>query len=977
MPRPEPHENDVTPLREQRRAAWSAVLDAGASDTFARREFLRRMGAAMALAGLGACTRAPERKILPYVEQPPEVRPGVAVRYATALEIDGYGRGLLVESHEGRPTKIEGNPAHPASLGASSAIEQAAVLSLYDPTRLASVRHRREPASWPQFDAALRAGRWRGARGRGLHLVLPPTASPTVAALLERLRARYPEARVHAHAPWGDRGANEAARVAFGRPLARRLALARADVIVTLDDDLLSQGPAAHPNARAWADRRRDPIAAPMNRLYAVESQVTPTGMAADHRLPVRHGDVAAVAARLVAELAPPELAPLAERWKGAAAPHERWVAALARDLGAHRGRSVIAAGPSQPVTVHLLADALNAALGNFERTVDTAPMPADEPALATHALPELVEALRAGDVEHLVVVGSDLRYAAPADVPLADLLERAGASFYVGAHADATAQGSTWAAPLAHPLESWGDTRAFDGTAAIVQPLIAPLRPGRTPATVLASLLGDDPADGYAIVRAVWSARWGITGAAFERRWEDALASGVVPNTTIAVTPTPIAWERVRAALAGLAAPPPTGADAPLELTFPRDARMHDGHMISNAWLLELPDPVTKLTWENAAHVAPATARRLHLETGDPIELTLRGRRLTCAAVVVPGHPDGSIALATGWGRSVEGAPTSLGVNAYRLASADAWHADAGLEIRRVGARRELPRTQRHHHFPSHEHAHAVFRRVDRAELLERPPPAGKRRLPQLYHRTPPRREQWAMTIDLGLCTGCNACVLACQAENNVPTVGAEGVAKARAMHWLRVDTYASDHGGDGDAYAPQPMLCQHCEMAPCEYVCPTNATVHSDDGLNEMVYNRCVGTRFCSNNCPYKVRRFNWFDAHHDEPAVLALARNPDVTVRARGVMEKCSFCVQRIRESGARARAEGRRVEDGEVQTACQQACPTRAIVFGDGNDPRAEVARRTRDPRAYEALDELGTHPRVRYLERVRNRNEEIA
>ncbi len=976
------------PTRARRREQWRA-LDAASRGAFDRRDFLLRAGAAMALAGLGACTRAPKRKILPYASQPPGLTPGVAQRYATAVERDGYGVGLLVECHEGRPTKVEGNPSHPDSLGATSALDQAEILSLYDPTRLSAVRRAGQPATWDALSASMAHAAWRSAQGEGLHVVMQPTASPSIGAQLDALRARYPKMRVHFHAVAPRRSAFEAAKVAFGAPLERRLELAAADRVLVLDRDVLGEGPAMQRHARGWAARRRDPLAGTMNRLYAVESRVTPTGMAADHRLPSRYGDIAAFVARLAAEIAPLELAARLESWKrtGISEQHEAWIRAVAADLAAHRGAGAIVAGDAQPAEVHLLVDVMNAVLGNIGRTVLPAPSPLLEPGAATHDLHDLASALRAGEVEQLVVLGIDLLHAAPADLDLARLLSRARASLYIGTHADATAAACHWTAPLAHAFESWGDTRALDGTAAVIQPLIAPIRHGRSVLEALAMLSGnraenqaeDRAPEGYSLVRAVWKRAWSLSDDDFERRWEDTLARGTVEGTAFAGAAPLFAWDRVREALAHFE-PRAHQGDA-LEITFPRDVRADDGRAFTNPWLLELPDPVTKLTWENAISISPATGERLKVESGDRMALELRGRRVELAALVVPGHPDDSLALPAGWGRAAEDAGPPRGVNAHLLATSTGWHADIGLRVQVLEGRGALPRTQSQHRIPSRDQAEAVYRHIELAEYRRDASKLGKKRhLPQLYGPPPPaleapgRSQQWAMAIDLGLCTGCSACVVACQAENNVPAVGAEGVAHGRAMHWLRIDTYEQDRP---DApYGPQPMLCQHCEMAPCEYVCPVNATVHSGDGLNEMVYNRCVGTRFCSNNCPYKVRRFNWFDYHRDDPPLVGMARNPDVTVRTRGVMEKCSFCVQRIREVEIRTRSEGRPAENGELQTACQQACPSRAIVFGDVHDASSEVARLHANPRAYGALEELGTRPRVQYLTRIRNRNEDL-
>jgi molybdopterin-containing oxidoreductase family iron-sulfur binding subunit len=685
--------------------------------------------------------------------------------------------------------------------------------------------------------------------------------------------------------------------------------------------------------------------------------------MAADHRLAVRGSDVAAIAGGVLAELGALDahgLGAIAARYRRGAEGHAMWVKAVARDLGRRHAATLTTAGPTQPLEVHTLAFAIDAATGGLGVTSSFGPSPLVSTE-TTHDLAPLAAALDAGEVELLVIVDDDVVHASPG---FASSLARAASSLYFGSHHDATAAACTWTAPQAHALESWGDTRAFDGTTSIIQPLIAPLRKGRTAIELVEMLLGKAAPDGHALVRTSWKETWSLDGDAFERRWEEALARGVIDGSTAAPVKVPFSWEAVGRVLTGHS-PRIAPKEAPLELVFPRDPRMHEGQQQGNAWLLEMPHPVTKLTWENAVEVSPATAERLGVTMGDVAEIVSDARWVEAPIVIVPGIAEGVAALATGWGRTIDG--EAVGTNAFGLGKS--------AHLRKVaGKRRDLPLSQLQHEIPSDEREHAVFRRADVTAHRAHPKEIGKKRsLPKLYQNAPDGEHQWAMTIDLGACTGCSACVVACMAENNVPVVGSEGVIKGRGMHWLRIDTYQL---AGSETYTPQPMLCQHCEMAPCEYVCPVNATVHSSDGLNEMVYNRCVGTRFCSNNCPYKVRRFNWFDYHASDPPLVQMVRNPDVTVRARGVMEKCSFCVQRIREVEVRKRAAREPIADGDIVTACQQACPTRAIVFGDQADPRSKVSALLESPRAYGALEDLGTRPRVRYLARIRNRNEEL-
>jgi molybdopterin-containing oxidoreductase family iron-sulfur binding subunit len=963
-------------LRRARSQQLAAALRAHA-DPVARREFLTRMGATIALAGLGGCTRAPREEIVPYVHAPVGVTPGIARIYATASTLDGYATGVLVESHVGRPTKVEGNPLHPASLGASGAFEQASLLGLYEPSRARGITEKNSPTTWTHLRRALETSRWTREQGAGLWLLLEPTSSPTARVLLDRIRQRLPRATVLFHSPTSPVPVWEGARIAFGRVLEPRLSLERADVIVSLDSDFLGAGPAMLRLAREFADRRD--VQAPtdaMNRLYVVEPLYTITGASADHRLRVGACDVLAVAALLAKEIGLPKPSgAVPPNLTVAAAPHEKWIAAVARDLVAHRGRSLIIAGDAQPPEVHALVHVMNAYLGNLGVTVTMAPSPIVEAGEASHDLSRLTDALGAGEVDTLVICGTNAVYASPAERGLGMLLPRARQSVYLGAFVDETAEVCTFTVAQAHQLESWGDARAFDGTVSIIQPLIAPLFDGRTELDVL-SLFTDRPdASAYDLVRERFrnEATPGRAAPEVERAWRNALRRGVVDGTAIRAVPVtldvPTVFDRVIARAKSPPPPPPPGT---LELVARPDPRVHDGRFASNAWLLELPAPITKLTWTNAATLSPATAAELGVATGDEVELRSGVRSVKAPVFVVPGQAEGIVGLTLGWGRR-RGADVAKGrgADAFALLTGPSSQ-PLNVEIRTTGAKRDMPITQTHHQL--HGRDQDILQHMTLAELRE--PSArrhDKKRL-ALFRKEPgPARWQWAMAIDLSRCTGCGACVVACQAENNVPTVGPDGVYLNREMHWLRIDTYVTGDQDDPQV-VPQPMLCQHCEMAPCEYVCPVNATVHSPDGLNEMVYNRCVGTRFCSNNCPYKVRRFNWFDYHEHENAVRSLAHNPDVTVRQRGVMEKCTFCVQRLREFEIKA-DQGR--AKAMPQTACQQACPTRAIVFGDVQDEGSLVTRLHQSDRAYGALANLGTEPRVRYLARVRNVNPELA
>jgi molybdopterin-containing oxidoreductase family iron-sulfur binding subunit len=958
-----------------------------------RRAFMKLLGASAALAGLGACTRAPAEKILPYGRQTPELTPGVPLHYATSMVVGGYATGLLVESHEGRPTKVEGNPEHPASLGAAGVYEQASVLQLYDPYRARNAREGRAPKRWDDFAQVLGTmpGAQTGASGAGLHFLLRPTSSPLTATLVDRIRERHPDAQIHFYAPFDGRSGVASSRALFGGALLAQHDFSQARVVLALDSDFMASGPFSLRYARDFAGRRHAGISRmsgtargpDMNRLYVVEGMWSPTGTLADHRLRVRSGEVAAVAAAVlgaVMKLRESSAGTAAAAVDGALAPAAvgapapcAWVDAVAHDLVDAAGSGIVIAGHEQTPAVHALASALNQVLGNVGHTVWYRASPIIEHGESSHDLAPLVEAMRAGEVQTLVIAGGNPVYDAPADLDFAQALKSVRHTSYVGMYENETAAACQWFAPESHYLESWGDARAYDGTISLVQPLIAPLYDTRTLDELLAVLAGPDRTGGtsaHSLLRESWRDRAG--GTFEERGWEAIVGRGLVPDTRLERLSPSLRWSALPSLLTGSV----RRTDG-IEIVFERDPRVYDGSFANNAWLQELPDPVTKVTWDNAAVMSPATAAKLGVSTGDVVKLSLRGRGVRVPAFELPGHADGAITLRLGYGRDgAEEVARGVGANGYLLRTREAPHADGPVKVERVldgGSveRHELATTQMHWRL----HGREIIRQTTIDEYRRDPDftSAQSARQPSLYEpHDYTKGDQWAMTIDLSKCSGCGACVVACQAENNIPVVGREDVLNSREMHWLRIDRYFTGREDEPEAVM-QPMLCQHCEKAPCEYVCPVNATVHSSDGLNEMVYNRCVGTRFCSNNCPYKVRRFNWFDYNREIAETVEMVKNPDVTVRERGVMEKCSFCVQRIRRAQITAQLEGRGVEDGEVVTACQQACPTQAIVFGSYTDPDSKIVRSLLEQRSYTVLHELGTSPRVRYLARITNPN----
>jgi molybdopterin-containing oxidoreductase family iron-sulfur binding subunit len=944
------------------------------------------------------------------------------------MPLCGLATGLLVKSVEGRPIKAEGNPSHPASLGATDIFAQASLLGLYDPDRSQSVTFDGSARPW---DVALSA--LRGALdklrpgGAGLRLLTDTVTSPTLNGLLEEILRAYPEAKWVQYDPAGRDAVRSGARLAFGEYVNTVYDFSKADVVLSLDADFLSGGPGSVRYTRDFTARRRlngDPAKATMNRLYVVECMPTPTGAAADHRLPLRSREVESFARFLASTLGIAGISPEVSLSDVARA----WLTPLAAELRAHRGRCLVVPGDCQPPAVHALAHTLNDILGNVGQTVRyTAPVEA-RPTDQLVDLSQLADDMGAGRVQLLAVLGTNPVYTAPVDLEFSSRLKKVPFRFHLGLYQDETAVLCHWHVPETHYLEAWGDARAYDGTVTILQPLIAPLYGGRSAAEVLAAFAGRPEMVGRDIVRTHWRGVWDREKRStdFDEFWLKALQDGIVPGSEL-----PARDVRLRPDLAqGLPAPPDGNAGS-LEVDFRPDPTVFDGRFANNGWLQELPKPITKLTWDNAAFLSPTTARRLGLRvvpgsanqpgvTGgehgtadvEMLELRYRGRAIQAPACVLPGHADDAITLHLGYGRNRSGrvgghADEPVGFNAYLLRTADASWFGLGLEVARTGRQYALACTQMHYAMDGRDPVrHATLDQYRKDPTFARtttiapsekreiealvpgsgagtPPVPGADRLLvplTLYPEVPYQARRWGMTIDLTTCVGCSACVVACQAENNIPVVGKEQVLRGREMHWLRIDRYFSGEPDNPHSLSTwfQPLPCMHCENAPCELVCPVGATVHSHDGLNDMVYNRCVGTRYCSNNCPYKVRRFNFLFYAKEifETASLKLLQNPEVTVRSRGVMEKCTYCVQRIRSAEIAAEREGRPVVDGDVLTACQAVCPAKAIVFGDINDTASEVRRRKDEPRNYGLLAELNTQPRTSYLAAVRNPNHAI-
>ncbi len=958
-------------------AEWQPGLD--------RRRFLQLSSASLALAGLTGCTKQPHEEIVPYVNQPEQIVPGKPLYFATNLQTGGYAVPVLAESHMGRPTKLEGNPEHPASLGGSDVFTQASVLDLYDPDRLTALVQLGQIRTWSAFVEAMGAKMQalRALGGEGLRVLSGPTTSPTLGGLLERLLGELPKARWHQYQTATGDAARSATRAAFGAALEGRYDLAAADIVVALDSDFLTEGPGAVRYAKDFARRRKvddvsvDDAGAHINRLYTVDSAPTATSTAADHRLALGPTGVAHFAAALAAKLGvagvrkPTGL-------DGASAKWAKWVDAVAADLLAHRGRSLVITGEHLDADVHVLAHAINHALGNVGYTVLFSEPITVEPVDQMASLRTLVDDMNAGSVDTLLVLGANPVYDAPADLDVAAAMDKVPLNVFLGQRVDETGALCQWQVPEAHALESWSDGRAFDGSVSLGQPLIQPLYGGKSAIELIATLLGESTIPADELVRR--------THVDFDdAAWRRALHDGFIADSVAPAVAVTLRTEAVEAAAATVVGKQADG----LELSFRLDPSVYDGRFANNAWLQECPKPLTKLTWDNALLMSPRTARDLGLgdlfDYGDQrgqapmVRLAVGERSLDVPVWGLPGHADGAMTLHLGYGRTRCGhVGEGTGFDASMVRSSDApWTVARGVAVTPIaGDHYLLASTQDHHSMEGRDLIRTATLDAYRADpYVFEHGHHGPGDISLMDGKDfPYDGYAWGMSIDLNACTGCNACVVACQAENNIPTVGKDQVAGGREMHWIRVDRYfAGNNEDEVSAYLHQPVACMQCEQAPCEVVCPVAATVHSDEGLNDMVYNRCVGTRYCSNNCPYKVRRFNFFLYSDFETPSLQLGRNPDVTIRSRGVMEKCSYCVQRINHARIDAKREDRKINDGEIVTACQGACPSEAITFGDINDHDSAVAKAKSSPRDYGLLAELGTRPRTTYLARIRHPN----
>jgi MoCo/4Fe-4S cofactor protein with predicted Tat translocation signal len=934
-------------------------------DEPSRRNVLKLMGASFALGGLTACRR-PVEHILPFSRGVENFVHGKPLYYNTVMSLGGAAIGLTAETNEGRPTKVEGNPDHPWSLGATRGYHQASVLSLYDPNRAGVVLNEGKNSDWNAFTGYVQNLQGSFGNGAGLRFLSEPLNSPSFAAVKKHALTRFPAAK------WIEYSAVQTNTTA--QPVVPRIAFDKAAVVVALDSDFLGLDCTTVLAVKEFVRARKivNEESPTMNRLYTIEPQFSVTGAAADHRYRIKSSEVAAYASALLNAIQA-HSNPLKVVGQGSSTA-DKALSAIAKDLLANRGKSVVVTGPRQSAAVHQIVHQINQALGNIGPVITYLKPTSEQTRPQIDALKELAGEMASGQVNTLVMVGWNPAFTAPADLEFEANLKKVANTIYLAQDLDETAAASKWIIPAAHYLESWGDATAPDGTASIQQPTIQPIHSGKTAAELVAVITGYKDQKAYEIVRNYWLP----TLAGGEKAWRKALHDGIVPSTLTATT-APVFYTSV---------PAPSVANG-YEVVFVPSWSVFDGRFANNAWLQEAPDPITKLTWDNAALLSPATAKKLGVSLGDVIAIERAGRKVEGAVMVQPGQADDTVVIPVGYGRTKVGqVGQGAGFNAYKIRTSDSFGFGTGFNVTKTGRTYPLARTQEYDYQEEpklvgfqndisrpliREGTIEEFKKEPNFanEMVEHPP------LRSLYGDYDySKGQQWAMAIDLNACIGCNACMIACVAENNIGVVGKEQVARGREMHWIRLDRYYA-----GSIEEPQavtaPVTCMQCETAPCENVCPVAATVHSPEGLNDMVYNRCVGTRYCSNNCPYKVRRFNFLNWHLNEAEVTKMVYNPEVTVRMRGVMEKCTYCVQRIQNAKIQARTENRRwLKDGEVTPACAQVCPAECITFGNVNDFESRVAKLKQSPRNYAMLAELNTKPRTTYLAKLRNPNPEL-
>lgn len=931
-------------------------------DPGARRNFLKFMGFSFVMAMLEGCGRQPLEKIVPYVKAPEEFTAGMPLAFATGMPWNGAVTGLLAKSHLGRPVKIEGNPEHPDSLGATNAIHQAAILGLYDPDRSKSILEAGNVRTWQSFSAAMNVelAKQAGKAGAGMRIMTETVTSPSLTQAIQELLEKYPKAQWIQWDSVNRDNSRKAQQRVFKRFVDPSYQFDQADIVWSLDSDFMTELPGSLRYIRQFAGRRD--VSQPntkRNRFYALDASVNLTGSNADERLAVTPSRL-----KLLAGWVASELGLVIGGFDFEPKPFEKtWLTSLVQDLKAHKGHSLIIAGESQPAEIHALCYSLNQLLGNVGHTVQYIEPIEASAGLRKEGLQKLSKEMRDGKVDFLLILGANPAYDAPSEFHFADAINKVRTSVHLSLYEDETSSQTRWHIPEAHFLEVFADGKASDGTQTLIQPAISPLYNGKSSLEVISLLLDKNGRYDYDVIRDYWKDH--LDKADFEKSWRKALHDGLVENTAL----NPLSLNAQASFAAEEFSSP---GNSFFEIAFRPDPSIWDGRFANNGWLQECPKPLTKLTWDNAALLSPADAETLSLQNGDKITLSFKDRTVETAIWIQPGQPAGAITLHLGYGRNFRAKVGSgLGFNFNLLRDKDHFDHASGVELAKLTGKYSFATTQLHHGMEGRD----IIRTAALSEFQDHPDFAHSHEHPEggSFYKPYDYSSQdysWGMTVNLNACVGCNACVTACQSENNIPIVGKEEVAKGREMHWIRIDRYYEGSADNPETHH-QPVMCMHCENAPCEPVCPVGATVHSSEGLNEMVYNRCVGTRYCSNNCPYKVRRFNFFQYSDTKTESLKLMHNPDVTVRNRGVMEKCTFCVQRINTARITSKKEERLIKDGEVVTACQSVCPARAMEFGNLNDKDSKVNELKNSPLNYGLLTELNTVPRLTYLAKVTN------
>ena len=936
-----------------------------------RRNFLKIMGSMIMLGGLAACGRQPIEKIVPYVKGPEDIIPGKPLFFATAMPFTGGARPLLAESHMGRPTKLEGNPQHPAATGSTDIFSLASILALADPDRTRGVLSKGNNSSWKAFKDD-----WENAAmfdeeyiGKGFGILVDELLSPTLAAQLDQLRERYPEARIYHSELLGRQGIYDGLKLATGSEYDVRYDVSKAKVIMAFDSDFLYNEPGSPFYMKDFAEGRRVMTdKADLNRLYVSEPTPTSTGSMADHRFVTAASDVEKALRTLAGYLGIAVANPGSNVLKG-----QNDYKAVAEDLMKNNGKSLVLVGPHYGPEVHALCFAINEKLGNNGVTATYQLPLLNEHRAKLLTLDQFAADLEKKELTRVLMLGGNPVYKTAKSMGIAKNLATVSLTAIVGMYSNETSAICDWHLGESHFLEGWSDAVCFDGTASIVQPLIAPLYKTKTVHEVLSLLLDKKPRTSHDCVMNYWKTVKARPD--FDDYWQQSLHDGWLAEPPAEPLPVP-------ALQAGITFPAskqaPKAASGDLELILRPDANIWDGRFANNSWLQELPKPMTSLVWDNALLVSPALAARESLGNSDIVTVSTGKEKLNVPVWIAPGQAENTLTLHLGYGRTYAGAVGSrLGVNAYQLMRSNNDYTIRGVGFTKTMRKFRLVSTQTHHsmrgrHFVRETNVENFSHHPDFAQHMEHTPKKEETLYPDELKKG---KHSWGMSIDLNVCNGCNACVIGCQSENNIPTVGKDEIELGREMSWIRVDRYYKGDMDDPEIYH-QPVTCMHCEYAPCEPVCPVEATNHSEDGINQMVYNRCVGTRYCANNCPYKVRRFNFYTYENNFSEEMKILMNPDVSIRGIGVMEKCTYCIQRINQVRIDAEKEGKEVEDGKIQTACQSACPANAITFGDMNDKESDVSKAKASPLNYGILTELNTRPHTTYGAKLKNPNPAI-